>query len=166
MAVLYVCQNVLKCGCNMLDYVFLYVKTHARVRLYWCPWIPACVNEASQQHTRTHSFRSQTPRETRAGTAATVMVRSLQERGKRRGQRGRERGKEGGGLGIMRGCTRTDEEVDEEERWSEVNLIYFMDIHECANTKERNAWASISDDNIRLPESLLLALSPYMRSLK
>lgn len=29
----------------------------------------------------------------------------------------------------MTGCTRTDEKVDEEERWREVDYILFIDIH-------------------------------------
>lgn len=41
----------------------------------------------------------------------------------------------------MRGCVRTGEKRDEQERFSMLDYILFIDIHKCANTKERNACA-------------------------
>lgn len=78
-------------------------------------------------HTLAHSvpIRPQTPCETRAGTAAPVMARSLQEGGQRGTERERE--KEGGGLGIMRGYMRTDEEGKEEDHWTMAGYTLYRD---------------------------------------
>lgn len=109
-------STVFECRFNLIEYVCSQSSS-----LYGgggCPWIPACINEASQQHTLTlHSvpIRPRTPRETRAGAAAAAAA-----------VRGQEMG---GGLGIMRGCARTDEEGAEEERWNTADYILFLDIH-------------------------------------
>lgn len=49
--ILYACRNVLQYRCNILDYVFLYVKTHSKYLSIGV--MPPDLNEALQQHTLT-----------------------------------------------------------------------------------------------------------------
>lgn len=90
-------------------------------------WV-LCQSGLTATQTHSVSIRPQTPCWTRAGEAAPVMTRSLQQGGGP-AEANESEAEEGGGLGIMRGCMRAGGKRSFVERWELIETHSDMHVY-------------------------------------